>query len=182
MMMVPSLATAVLFRRHEDSFKAIQQDAPYLYKDKLAKEDNWYDASLRNLECTKNGMGFKIYACLKLLGVEFYDDYITKVYDQARIFAEMIKQSTDFEIAAEPESNILCFRYINNKFSADETDKLQKQILEQILESGEFYFVQTVHKGIVYLRCTIMNPLTNEIHFNKLIKKIREIALLERMK
>ena len=176
MMMVPSLATAVLFRRHEDSFKAIQQDAPYLYKDKLAKEENWYDASLRNLECTKNGMSFKIYACLKLLGNEFYDEYITKVYDQARIFADMIKQTTDFQLAAEPQSNILCFRYINNELSADESNKLQKQILEQILASGEFYFVQTVHKGAVCLRCTIMNPLTNETHFQKLLNKIREVA------
>ena len=182
MMMVPSLATAVLFRRHEDSFKAIQQDAPYLYKNKLAKEENWYDASLRNLECTKNGMSFKIYACLKILGTDFYDDYITKVYDQARAFAEMIKQTADFELAAEPESNILCFRHINSELSVDETNKLQKQILEQILASGEFYFVQTVHKGIVYLRCTIMNPLTNETHFKKLLDKIKEVALLEKMK
>ena len=177
MMMVPSLATAVLFRKNEDSFKAIQQDAPYLYKDKLAKEENWYDASLRNLECTKNGMSFKIYACLKILGEEFYDDYITKVYDQARIFAEMIKQTSDFELVAEPESNILCFRYIKSDLSVDEINKLQKQILEQILASGEFYFCQTVHKGAVCLRCTIMNPLTNESHFQKLLDKIRDVAL-----
>lgn len=175
MMMVPSLATAVLFRRYEDSFKAIQQEAPYLYKDKLVKEDNWHDASLRNLECTKNGMSFKVYACLKLLGTEFYDDYITKVYDQARIFGEMVKETEDFELAAEPESNILCFRYIKGGLSEEETDVLQKQVLEKVLASGEFYLVRTIHKGAMYLRCTIMNPLTNEKHFGKLLKKIREV-------
>ena len=44
------------------------------------------------------------------------------------------------------------------------------------MEDGEFYIVQTILRGIPYLRTTIMNLFTTKEHLKQLLAKVKEIA------
>lgn len=70
-------------------------------------------------------------------------------------------------------SNIICFRIINKDKDFSSLNKINASIRQDLLEEGNFYIVQTKIKGIVYLRATIMNPITHEEHFKKFIEKIK---------
>jgi L-2,4-diaminobutyrate decarboxylase len=100
---------------------------------------------------------------------------VTAMYDLTKEFAEIIKNSNDFDMAVEPDSNIICFRYIKNKNG--DLNILQKNIRNKILENEKFYIVQTMIKDKQYLRCTIINPLTKLSDLRELLDLIRSFDL-----
>lgn len=175
MLLCPALTTAVIFKNDELSHETFSQKASYLLANE--KKENWFDIAAKTLECTKKMMSVKIYALLRTYGPRLFSDYITATYDLAREFAEMIKEGGDFELALEPASNIVCFRYTPGAPGARnpaELDELNTRVRSRIKEDGEFYIVQTVINGAVYLRTTLMNPFTSTNDLIQLLQKIRD--------
>ncbi len=158
MLLMPALTTAVIFRNGDHSYDAFAQKASYLFS-KSAHEE-WYNFAHRTIECTKSMMGLKLYICLSVLGTRFFCDYVDAMYDLTQEFAQKIKARADFELAALPQSNIICFRYLKRGLDESGLNDLQQQIRNCILRTGRFYLVQTDLKGKRFLRCTIINPLT----------------------
>ena len=132
----------------------------------------WYDGAGRTIECTKKAMGLKIYVMMKTYGNELFSAYLEKTYDLGREFGEYLKTLDDFELATNPESNIVCFRYLKN---GEDLNQLNKTIRKKLLHDGEYYIVQTQIDGKIYLRTTIMNPFTNMEVLKELIEEIRTI-------
>ncbi|WP_435313664.1 pyridoxal phosphate-dependent decarboxylase family protein [Cellulophaga fucicola] len=170
MMMMPALTTALLFKDGNTSHATFSQKADYLLEE--SKEEDWYNIAKRTFECTKTMASIHWYTILKTYGEEIFDEYVTTLYNLGHQFAEMVVTNPNFEIAVEPASNIVCFRYINDTLSEKETNSLNEKIRQSLLEKGEFYIVQTKLRGIHYLRVTIMNPFTTKIHLQQLLEQI----------
>lgn len=172
MLLMPSLITAVIFKKAQHSYEAFSQKASYMFEDE--HEDEWYNLGHRTFECTKTMMSLKLYLCLSAYGEDFFADYVTSMYDLTKTFAELIKGEPDFELVIEPQSNIICFRYLSKNFK--DTNLLQKKIRKEILENGEFYIVQVDLNNKTYLRCTVINPLTTEDDLKNLLTLIRKLG------
>lgn len=167
MMMMPAMTTALLFKNGNDSHATFNQKAAYLLED--SQEEDWYNMAKRTFECTKNMMCMHWFALLKTYGEEIFDEYVTVLYNLGHRFGKMIAEHPNFELAIEPSSNIVCFRYISDGLSTIELNKINKNIRQKILEEGKFYIVQTKLRGIHYLRTTIMNPFTTDAHLKELL-------------
>ncbi len=174
MLLVPALNTLVMFRKGESSFETFAQKASYLFR--KSEKNVWYNSAIRTIECTKSALGIVAYTALKYYGNDYFRTYIDSRYDLTRIFAQMIKDDKSFEYIAEPDSNILCFRYISNKKDNQELNLINGTIRERIIKEGSFYIVQAEINGIIWLRVTVINPVTNEEHLKKLLGRITEIA------
>lgn len=172
MLMTPALATALIFKRDEDAFKTFQQKAQYLWANQHSKD--WFNSGKRTFECTKLMMSVKIYSILKAHGEQIFSENVDYLYDLGRTFAEMVKSRPNFELAVEPESNIVCFR-LNNAITKD-LNELNSAIRKQLLEDGKFYIVQTSLRENVYLRVSLMNPLTTETDLNALLDEVENIG------
>jgi len=176
MLFLPGLITAVLFRRREDSYGAFSQEASYLFARR--PEEASFDIGLRTLECTKRTMGFKLWFPLRVHGAKAIGQLVTQTFDLAHEFAALLKAQPDFELAAEPESNILCFRHVPAALRAlenapDRLDAHQLQVRQGVVASGKYFLVHTVLRNKVYLRTTIMNPRTTVEDLKGLIQAIR---------
>lgn len=173
MMLMPSLVTAVIFKNSKNSYKAFSQEAPYLFE--KDKHEEWYNFIHRTFECTKPTIGLKLFISLMIYGEDFFANYVTSRYDLTKKFAQLIKEQPDFELAVEPQSNIICFRYIPRDFKGD-INILQKNIRKKILETGSFYIVKVDLNNRIYFRCTVINPLTNENEIKDLLTLIRKLG------
>jgi L-2,4-diaminobutyrate decarboxylase len=118
-------------------------------------------------------MSVKIYSILKVHGEQIFTDNVEYLHDLAEKFAILVKARLNFELAIEPESNIVCFRLTPSNINLNE---LNSAIRKQLLQEGKFYIVQTTLKEIVYLRVSLMNPLTTETDLNALLDEIERIG------
>lgn len=172
MMMMPSLLTAVLFRDGRRSYETFRQEATYLFEDRPSEE--WYNAGNRTVECTKPAMSTRLYMALRVHGVGVFRSYITKCFDTARRFAELLDEAPDFELAVPPDGNIVCFRYRAD--AGADLDRLQPAIRSEIIQGGGYYLTQADLDGRTWLRCTLMNPRTSEAELRGLMDAVREAA------
>ncbi|MBC36060.1 MAG: pyridoxal-dependent decarboxylase [Bacteroidetes bacterium] len=172
MMLTPALTTAVLFKDGNKSYESFSQKAAYLLDKK--GEIKWYDGAGRTVECTKKAMGLKVYQMIKFYGRELFESYLDTTYDLAKEFAKYIEEIDDFELATQPDANIVCFR-VNNGQNEDELNAMNASIRAKLLKDGEFYIVQTNVDDKVYLRITIMNPFTTLDTLKELVEKIKTI-------
>ena len=62
------------------------------------------------MECTKAALGLRLFMVLAAEGEAALARYIEGRADFARQAAERIRRQPGFEVAVEPESNIVCFR------------------------------------------------------------------------
>jgi L-2,4-diaminobutyrate decarboxylase len=168
MMLMPALATAVLYREGARTWDAFAQEAAYLFHE---SEDAWADIGQRTLECTKKMISLKLYAALAVHGTRMFGDYVAESFDLARRFAERITAAPDFELAVEPACNIVCFRY--TPAGEQDLDALQARIRERVVASGAFYLVQTRLRDALWLRTTLINALTSDDDLDALLDALR---------
>jgi L-2,4-diaminobutyrate decarboxylase len=176
LMLMPALVTAVIFRDGGRSYEAFAQDASYLFED-VSPERQWFNLAGRTLECTKLMMSLKLYAALATRGPAFFARYLDDMYALAAAFAERIDAAPDFQLAVRPQSNIVCFRHLPpDGRRGPALDELQARVRRQLLERGDFYLVQTGLPDGVYLRVTLLNPLTTLGDLEALLAAVREAA------
>jgi L-2,4-diaminobutyrate decarboxylase len=175
LMMMPALITAVLYKRDADSYRTFQQKAQYLWADSSTKD--WFNSGKRAFECTKLMMSAKVYVTLRTYGEAIFAENVDTLYGLARQFAMQVRSRPGFELAIEPESNIVCFRYVGDETDADKLDALNSRIRQQVLTEGNFYIVQTTLRGRVWLRLALMNPFTTDAQLETLLDTLSEPKL-----
>jgi L-2,4-diaminobutyrate decarboxylase len=174
MLMAPSITTLLLYKNGLQAYQTFSQKAQYLWEQ--AGEEEWYNLAKRTFECTKHMMSARVFTILHLYGRQVFDDYVSTLYDLGRSFARMLSEHPRFELALEPQANIVCFRYLPAGVAPEQLDALNSRIRRQLLEGGDFYIVQTTLHEQVYLRTTLMNPFTTELELSKLLGEIEQLV------
>ena len=169
MLLQPALVTAVLFKDARHSAGAFAQDASYLLGPR--GEAAWYDLAGRTFECTKRMMSFKLYATLAAYGPALFDAYVTRTVDLAHDFAALLRAQPDFEVAVEPQANIVCFRHL--PAGVADLDAHQAAVRMRIITRGMFYPVQTMLRGTRWLRTSLMHPFTSRDDLQRLLDEVR---------
>ena len=172
MLMMPALATGILFRDGQALRRLFDQEASYLFRD----DADPYDLGTRTFECTKRMMALPLYVCLATYGEAVFAEHVTACFDRARAFAAQLTEAPDFEVATPPEANIVCFRHLpawlRGAALADQ-NRWQTEVRARVIGRGAYYLVQTELRGIVYLRVTIIHPLTSPEHLSALLDELR---------
>lgn len=175
---VPALCAFVFYRDRNVRFETFQQDAPYLF-DPSAPGMADIDSGMLTIECTKRAAAYGLWGLWSMFGPQLFEDLIDQTFELTRNLYEKIAEAEDFEPLHEPECNIQVFRYLppaKYAMKDSEIGELNRQIRRQLIESGQFYIVQTTLDGIGALRVTVMNPLTENSDFDQLLNTIRNIA------
>lgn len=174
MLMMPALITGVLFRRQADVTAAFQQDASYLYVS--ARDERAFDLGQRTLECTKRGMSVTAYVTLASLGTAPLVEHLEHGVALARHLAQRVAAEPDFELAAAPQTNIVCFRHRPAGLDDEALDRHQARLRSAVVASGAFFLVQTTLRDRLYLRCTFISPHTTNTDIDALLESLREAA------
>lgn len=170
MMLTPALTTILLFKKGDQSYQTFAQKADYLWTN--AEDAEWFNPSKRTLECTKSAMSLRFYLLLRTYGWEIFEEHLTHMYDLGKAFAQMIQETEGFELLMEPDSNIVCFRFVGDLKDMAQLNVINRQIRQAIIEEGSFYLVQTIVNDALYLRTTLINPFTTTKELSALLTKI----------
>ncbi len=165
MFRTPVVCASVLLKDHRHLDHAFSQEASYLAHE---KEQPGVDQIMRTVECTKSGLGLKMFMAIAAMGEEGLADYISSRTKLAVDAANYISGLDDIECPVTPETCILCFRIGKN-------DARQLEIRKKLLKDGKFYISTTEYKNARWLRCVIINPKTTLDDLKELIEEVREI-------
>ena len=121
-------------------------------------------------------MSLKIAALWRASGEEVFREHLAAVHALARDFAGILRSGPHFEIAVEPESNIVCFRITPPSCDDRTVDALNAKARGAVVESGGFYIVQTVLRGRTWLRAALMNPFTTTRDLSAMLDAVETAA------
>jgi L-2,4-diaminobutyrate decarboxylase len=180
MMFMPISLGAIFVRdrRHLDA--AFQQSAPYLFHPR-AGETRSYDAGRRTLQCSRRFDALKLWITLRHHGLGYFAELQEKTVGNTDLLYRKLQAAPDFEPLHEPESNILCFRYLPAGIrarTAEEINAFQSDLRERYNRSGKGWITTTLLNGQRTLRVTLMNPRTEEEHLDRLLEGLREVSAI----
>ena len=121
----------------------------------------------------------RVAGVLEEYGPEIWGVLVDRLFSLGRVLAECISErhSRGWQLAMEPEANIVCFRYLPVSFDdVDQENAFTLTLRQRHLEQGPQYIVQPRFSGKVWLRCTLMNPLTELEDLEELLDRLEALA------
>jgi L-2,4-diaminobutyrate decarboxylase len=167
----PALASVLAYARARDAYGAFAQQAEYLFRSGDAGDENM---GTRTLECTRPQLSLVAYLGFATVGVEGLRAHVERLWELGRELAALVRESGDFELALEPECNIVCFRH--HCPPGTDPDAHQERIRSTVNASGQFYVVQTKLRGVTWLRCALMNAATTRDDLLRMLAALRAAA------
>lgn len=166
-----TLAAALLVRDQRCLDAAFRESASYLFHE---KDEPGIDFIHRTIECTKAALGLKVFFALASEGEGAIRATIERQTSLAKEAAAMLREEPGIEVAAEPETNIVCFRF-------DGPDELQIAARRRLTESGTFYISTAEALGRRWLRLALMNPATELADIMALVAELSTHVAAERV-
>lgn len=166
LMRTPVLCAAVLVRDYRTLDNAFEQEASYIFHD---KDQPGIDFIHRTVECTKAGLGLKLFMVLAAIGEQGVAEYIDRQFQLTIEAYEYFQRLPDFECAVKPQSNILCFRVKGD-------DSLQLKLRDRLINQGDFYLSTAAINDKRYMRLVFMHPNTNMNDVERLVHKIKQLV------
>ena len=178
MMLLPLATGMVLTRDEGDLERAFAQQAPYLFH--AGKSTRILDQGIRSFQCSRRADVLKLWFVIHRFGSRGLGRLYDHLCGTARQLYDAIEERGDFETIHEPESNILCFRYLGGdrksrgakKSGADDVkriDALNHELRPRYNREGSGWITATVLDGRPVLRVTMMNPRTGAEHVRALL-------------
>jgi L-2,4-diaminobutyrate decarboxylase len=172
MMLMPLTASVVLVRDEADLEAAFSQRAPYLFH--ANPGDRRWDQGLRSFTCSRRIDAFKVWVAPQRHGTSGIAALYDHLCDNARTLYALIAARPDFAALHEPESNILCFRFVGDgTLSEDRLDTVNLETRELYNRVGTGWITTTTLGGRRVLRVTLMNPRTT---YGDLERTVEELA------
>jgi L-2,4-diaminobutyrate decarboxylase len=177
MMLLPLAAGMVLVRDERDLERAFAQQAPYLFHE--GKSTRILDQGIRSFQCSRRADVLKLWFVIQRVGSNGLGRLYDHLCNTARLLYEAIEERDDFENLHEPESNILCFRYLGTKSRRSDAkdssaererlDALNRALRPLYNREGSGWITATTLEGRPVLRVTMMNPRTGAEHVQALL-------------
>ena len=159
MMLLPLSAGLVLVRNEADLESAFAQRAPYLFHGDEGERVR--DQGVRSFLCSRRADVLKLWVAIQRYGATGLGALYDHLCDVARSMHDQLVRHPGFMVMHQPESNILCFRWIGDGTQDDEAlDVINRDLRERYNRSGAGWITATVLGERRVLRVTIMNART----------------------
>lgn len=184
------MGIGMVFFRDPHLASSIEKQASYTMR------KGSFDLGKRALEGSRPGMALFLHAGLKLIGLNGYEFLIDEGIRKTQYMAARISAMPEFELLAEPDTNLLIYRYIPEQLrdvianrQLTETDnqyinnfnerlqKMQRQIGRTFISrTTKTTISQGKEISVIAMRAVIANPLTNEGDIDAVLNDQIQIA------
>jgi aromatic-L-amino-acid decarboxylase len=111
----------------------------------------------------------KLWFVIRHYGVQGLRYHVRRHVELAQEFARWVEEDPDFELAAPPPLNLVCFRHAGG-------EEVNQRLLERLNRSGELYLTHTRLDGQYTLRLSVGQTNTEARHVAAAWRRIREAA------
>ena len=175
-MYVPYEAGCTLVRHGESHYKSFSLQAAYLEHGKrgMAGGDTWF--SDYGVELSRGFKALKIWMSMREHGIKKFGRMVTQNIQQVQYLKSLVLSQPELELVAPAPLNILCFRYVGKVTDLEEQNRLNRELLLRLHESGVALPSYTTLHGKYALRVANTNHRTRLEDFDILVKKVLELG------
>jgi putative pyridoxal-dependent aspartate 1-decarboxylase len=184
------MGIGMVFFRDPHLASSIEKQASYTMR------KGSFDLGKRALEGSRPGMALFLHAGLKLIGLNGYEFLIDEGIRKTQYMAARVSAMPEFELLAEPDTNLLIYRYIPEQFRDviankrlterdnefinnfnERLQKMQRQIgrtfISRTTKTTNYWDKQI---SVIAMRAVIANPLTTEGDIDAVLNDQIQIA------
>jgi L-2,4-diaminobutyrate decarboxylase len=132
----------------------------------------------KSLQTTRRFDALKLFVSLRTHGRRELVDIIDRTISLAQDAARLIADHPALALAAWPTINAVVFRYVPAKAKDGESaDAINQRLRERLWQTGEAIIARTRVGGRIYLKFTLLNPLTSAVDIERLLQRIIELGM-----
>ena len=153
------VSSSGFFMRDKTHVDYIKYHADYL-NPKEQEEEGLPNMVKKSIQTTRRFDALKLWMTLRMMGRRKLGQYIDDIILLAQQTALMLRERGKFEVLNQPEISAIVFRY--NPLPATKTDLcgVNAHIRKAMFNEGKALIASTKVHGQVYLKFTLLNPLT----------------------
>ena len=170
MFMMPVSCSASLVK-DKNNFDALTIHADYLNREE-DEEDGYINLVNKSMQTTRRFDALKVWMSFRMRGAEGWSELITRCIDNAEYFYNCLCARKDVEAVVRPEISSVVFRLLPVDGSGEDADTMNKRIRRALLHEKGVVIGQTVCKGNVCLKFTLLNPLLTPEKLDELLELI----------
>ncbi len=125
---------------------------------------------------SRSAKSLKVWMSIKAFGINQIKAMIQKDIDLARYLTNQIKKSHDFELVADSDLAISCFRYKGNLTDKQEIIEFNRRLIPALENDGRVFITGTKLKGEFVLRACLINHRKTKATTDYLLEVIREVG------
>lgn len=166
MFLLPISASAIIMK-DKHALDCFLIHADYLNREE-DEEDGYINLVGKSMQTTRRFDALKVYMSFRMRGRDGYSEIIDTAVDNAEYLYSRLIEEEDFIAPVEPELSSVVFAHRGG-------DELNKRIRRTLLSNGTVVG-QTVYKGKVMLKFTLLNPMLTHSELDRLIERIKKLA------
>ncbi len=130
---------------------------PEYLRNKATESGEVFDYRDWHVQLGRRFRSLKLWFVIRHYGIEGLQFHVRKHVQMAQNLAQVIRDSSDFELVTEPPLNLVCFRHTAG-------DQFNMQLMNEVNNTGRAFFTHTKLNGQVVLRLSIGQTHTEEKH------------------
>ena len=165
---------STLYTRHPEALRAVFALTPEYLRGDAAGSDagSAIDYMDYGIQLGRRFRALKAWMALRAFGRSGLESRIGEHCRLARVFAQRVVGEPGFELAAEPNMGVVCFRCSAESGDDIAADRLNEAIVEGVNASGRAYLTHTRLRGRTVMRVGFGNVLTTEEHLGVLWSQV----------
>lgn len=165
--------SALFVKDEETLIKTFQLVPEYLKSDLDKQVHNYSDWGV---QLGRRFRALKLWFVLRSFGAENIRNTIRQHIEWGRMFENFVRDNPAFELLAPRTLNLVCFRFVNPKYSDDELNDINASLLKEINATGKMYISHTKLNGKFALRFVASQTYVRKEHIEKAWEVIRGFA------
>lgn len=172
------VSSSGFFMRDKKFIRHISYYADYL-NSKEQEADGVPNMVKKSIQTTRRFDALKLWMTLRVTGVKRLGQCIDHVIDLAEKSADLLEKDDAFELLNTPEMSAIVFRFIplEKKLSPGQASHLNAHIRKCMFSEGHALLASTKINDEVYLKFTLLNPLTQLEDIREIIALIKKHAM-----
>ncbi len=168
---VAKTCAMVLFREISVLERCFRIPAPY-----TAPQQGWINLGEIGVQGTRHADALKLWLALAHLGRQGYGVLIDRAYALTARLVEGIAARPLLELAAVPQTNVVCFRGVPPELGEDELDRWNAALQQHLLRAAGIFLSLPHYRGRRWLRAVLLNPHAGEETIRTLLVEIDAFA------
>ncbi len=171
MFMLPISCSASLIRNGK-YFDALTIHADYLNREE-DEGDGYINLVNKSMQTTRRFDALKVWMSFRMRGRQGWSELISRSIENAAFLYGKLAEDPDFEVPVKPEISSVVFRILPD--DTESADDLNKRIRRTLLHHCGIVIGQTVCRGNVCLKFTLLNPLLTRETLLGILEQIRSL-------